>query len=301
MINNIYDKDISTISPDGEIFQLKYAITASNRGNMILGMTTLFHTFLVSCCDNVKNTKDHNDKILSVAENFGVLVSGVIGDAKYIHKYLEKNKTEYEEAFSRPYPLSSAFFDIHKIYSQTIFNSKTRPFGVNLIIGGYDATGPTLFSILPDCKIEKKNRIFFGSIKKIEMLSLKKNVEGFHGKMTKFSVDEMTDFLLRNLKKSFTNENYLIFIKNNLRISLVGKKTPWLIIEDAFFKRFVDFGKKCIRRPFPEKNLINTFKKSLGLIFYPQKNQGREKDLKMTFFLKLQICFNEKNKAGTIE
>lgn len=294
MLNNIYDKDLSTISPDGEIFQLKYALTASNRGNMILGITTLFHTFFVSCCDDVKKNKDYNDKILSIAENFGVLVSGVIGDAKYIHKYLEKNKTEYEEAFNRPYSLSSAIFDIHKIYSQTIFNSKTRPFGVNLILGGYDSTGPNLFSFIPDAKIEKKDSIFFGSSKKIEMLSLKKNLEGFRGKITKFSIDETTDFLLRDLKKNFTNENYSIFIKNNLRISLVGKKIPWLILEEGFFRRFVEFGKKCIHRPFQRKNLINIFKKSLSLIFYPPKNRRREKEFKVAFFLKFQIFFNEK-------
>jgi len=294
MLNNIYDKDLSTISPDGEIFQLKYALTASNRGNMILGITTLFHTFFVSCCDDVKKNKDYNDKILSIAENFGVLVSGVIGDAKYIHKYLEKNKTEYEEAFNRPYSLSSAIFDIHKIYSQTIFNSKTRPFGVNLILGGYDSTGPNLFSFIPDAKIEKKDSIFFGSSKKIEMLSLKKSLEGFHGKITKFSIDETTEFLLRDLKKNFTNENYSIFIKNNLRISLVGKKIPWLILEEGFFRRFVDFGKKCIHQPFQRKNLINIFKKSLSLIFYSPKNRRREKDFKAAFFLKFQIFFNEK-------
>ena len=294
MLNNIYDKDLSAISPDGEIFQLKYALTASNRGNMILGITTLFHTFFVSCCDDVKKNKDYNDKILSIAENFGVLVSGVIGDAKYIHKYLEKNKTEYEEAFNRPYSLSSAIFDIHKIYSQTIFNSKTRPFGVNLILGGYDSTGPNLFSFIPDAKIEKKDSIFFGSSKKIEMLSLKKNLEGFRGKITKFSIDETTDFLLRDLKKNFTNENYSIFIKNNLRISLVGKKIPWLILEEGFFRRFVEFGKKCIHRPFQRKNLINIFKKSLSLIFYPPKNRRREKEFKVAFFLKFQIFFKEK-------
>lgn len=295
MISNSYDKDITTISPDGEILQLKYALKASNRGNMILGISTEFHTFLVSCCDEATKNKDCNNNILSISENFGILVSGVIGDSKYIHKYLEKNKTEYEEAFGRPYLLSSVIHDTSKIFSQTIFNSKNRPFGVNLILGGYDCAGPTIFCILPNCKIEKKNRILMGSIKKVEILLLDKNFSNIDVKKQKFSIDEMLECLIETIKKSFTKEDYLTFIKNNLNVSLVGKKTQWLIIENIFFRRFVNFGKNFVDQNIGGKDLINIFKKKFLLNNCTSNNKRKKKATRtLFFFLKIQICFIQK-------
>ena len=229
MFRNEYDADLTIFSPDGEIHQINYAKNASNKGNILIGLKTSSHCFLGSVDKKTESFFNKPNKFLSITRNLGMIVSGIIGDGKYIHKYLEKMNIEYFQSNNRFPSISWMVSKARKIFCQNIFHSRSRPYGVSLILGGYDSYGPQLFSISPEGIVQNFQNIITGSNEQFEIQFLERNLQIFNETFKKITLDE----LLLNLFLSSGQD----FFQNRLRIALVGRKTPWLII-NANFKTF---------------------------------------------------------------
>mmetsp|Transcript_3526 Transcript_3526/g.9121 ORF Transcript_3526/g.9121 Transcript_3526/m.9121 type:complete len:292 (-) Transcript_3526:4144-5019(-) len=266
MFRTEYDSDITIFSPNGDIHQINYAKNASNKGNILIGLKTSSHCLLASLNKKSDFIDDEFNKILSISENLGIIVSGIIGDGKYIHRYLEKTKIEYFQSNNRSLLISWIISKAKKIFCQNIFHSRTRPYGVSVVIGGYDSNGPQLFSISPDGVVQKFRRLITGSNEQFEIQFLERNLQPFSQSLQKISVDE----LLYNFFFSLGHD----FFKNHVRFALVGRKTPWFILnlcsKDFFIK---NFKKKKSRGKYifsqnSSLKIINFFGIKISKIFF---------------------------------
>jgi len=244
MFRTEYDADITIFSPKGEIYQINYAKNASNKGNIIIGLKTSSHCLLASFNKKFEFLDEKYSKILSITENLGVIISGIIGDGKYIHKYLEKIKSEYIQSNNRSLLISWIVSNAKKIFCQNIFHSRTRPYGVSLVIGGYDSSGPQLFSISPDGVVQKFRKLISGSNEQFEIQFLERNLQLFNQRLQKISIDELLYYFFLALGHGSPEKSRHRFLEKRVKFSFVGKKTPWLIINTRFKIFFLKNFKK---------------------------------------------------------
>ena len=145
-----YDYNNTVFSPDGRLYQVEYARELVNRGGTIVG---------IRCAEGVVLGSEENAevleevgrswKIFQVDEHIGAAIIGLGSDARVLIDQAridaQSNKLTYDE----PIDVEAAtqkICDTQQTYTQ---HGGGRPFGVAMILGGVDKTGPSVFGTHP--------------------------------------------------------------------------------------------------------------------------------------------------------
>ncbi|MGC9111974.1 archaeal proteasome endopeptidase complex subunit alpha [Acidilobus sp.] len=147
-----YDRAITIFSPDGELYQVRYAFEAVRKGWTSLGVLT--DSGVVLAAEKRKITPlldlDGIEKIYKVDDHIGVTFAGMGSDGRVLIDYARlvavRHRLTYGEAPSTEYVVKSVA-DLKQLYTQ---HGGVRPFGVALVFGGVDSDGtPRLFRTEP--------------------------------------------------------------------------------------------------------------------------------------------------------
>jgi proteasome alpha subunit len=147
-----YDRGSTIFSPDGRLFQVEYAIEAVKRGTTSVGIKTAegcilavqkrLHTTLIE--------KEMVKKIFAIDDHIAVAIAGLTADARILVNQAriqaQIHQITYKESITVE-NLTHRLADVKQLYTQ---HAGVRPFGVSLIIAGFDEiNGPTLFMTEP--------------------------------------------------------------------------------------------------------------------------------------------------------
>jgi proteasome alpha subunit len=146
-----YDRAITIFSPEGRLYQVEYALELVKRGAPIVG---------VSCPDGVVvaanetpesklEDPDYFRKIFQLDEHVCTAIAGLSSDARVLisqgRVFCQSNRLLYDEPVDVEV-LARRIGDSTQIYTQ---HAGVRPFGVSMIIGGVDTTGPRVLTTDP--------------------------------------------------------------------------------------------------------------------------------------------------------
>ncbi len=145
-----YDRTIVVFSPDGRLFQVEYAREAIKRGATVVGVKTkesvVFVAFKVSSDLSVPESLE---KIYLIDDHLATAASGLLADARVLvgmaRNRAQVNKVTYEEPIEVP---TIVRFIADRIHVSTLY-AGMRPYGIGLLIGGIDSSGPKLFEADP--------------------------------------------------------------------------------------------------------------------------------------------------------
>ncbi|KAB0396091.1 hypothetical protein E2I00_003677, partial [Balaenoptera physalus] len=137
MFRNQYDNDVTVCSPQGRIHQIEYAMEAVKQGSATVGLKSKTHAVLVALKRAQSELAAHQKKILRVDNHIGISVAGLTADARLLCNFMRQEC------------LDSRFIPTQR-YGR-------RPYGVGLLIAGYDDMGPHIFQTCPsanyfDCR-----------------------------------------------------------------------------------------------------------------------------------------------------
>jgi 20S proteasome subunit alpha 6 len=262
---NDYDTDVTIFSPEGKILQIEYANNATTRGNIIVGIKNINNIVFCALNEEKKLLNYKINKIFSLGENIVIMMSGIISDSKFVYKYLEKIKFEYEQGNNRNVLISWLVSNCSKLLHVNTFQSKGRPLGVKILIGGFGNNGPELFEISLDGGIQKIKKSLTGSNKQFEMQTVDNQLSNFKKKIQYSTFNELLIFLFFSLANNFKKKKN-DFCHKNLQISLMGKKIECFMFDLDFtnfilmvFKNKIFFNSKifnkieCFRKFFVQK------------------------------------------------
>jgi len=146
-----YDRAITVFSPEGRLFQVEYALEAVNRGRTIVGMRCVEGVVLAAEeeLESRLQDPDFEWKLYQIDEHIGTAIVGLGSDARVLidqaRIYAQSNRLLYDEPIDIEV-IAKRVCDIKQLYTQ---HAGVRPFGVSLIIGGVDKTGPKVFITYP--------------------------------------------------------------------------------------------------------------------------------------------------------
>ena len=141
-----YDRAITVFSPDGRLYQVEYAIETVRRGTLAVGIRSGEGVVLAveEKSRKLQNTA-MSQKIFQVDDHLGVVAAGYIPDARVqvdqARVMAQSNRLVYDEIASVE-TVARRIADLAQQFTQY---AGVRPFGVSLIIGGVDKTGPEIF------------------------------------------------------------------------------------------------------------------------------------------------------------
>lgn len=147
-----YNFSLTTFSPTGKLSQIEYALKAVSHGITCIGIKAKNGIVIVT----EKKTAspliedDTITKIAPVCDNIGLVYAGMGPDARVLLDKARKLAQEYKKVYMEDPPVSVLTQDLSAVIQDFTQSGGVRPFGVSLLIAGYDdAQGPKLFQLDP--------------------------------------------------------------------------------------------------------------------------------------------------------
>jgi proteasome alpha subunit len=146
-----YDKAMTVFSPDGRLFQVEYAKEAVKRGATSLGIIAKDGIAMaaVKSIYSPLIVPDSIRKIFEVDKHIYITASGLIADARKLVELARDQAIRHRVVYSEPIStvnLVKYMADIMQSYTQY---GGVRPFGISLLVGGFDGNNINLYEIEP--------------------------------------------------------------------------------------------------------------------------------------------------------
>jgi len=135
----------------GKLVQIEYAINAVQQRPTSLGIKAKngvvvatekkFQTPLVD--------ETSVEKTSNLTQNVGVVYSGLAPDFRVLVKKGRKKAQEYYKVYKENIPVSQIVRELASIMQEFTQSGGVRPFGVSLLVAGYDSKGPQLYQVDP--------------------------------------------------------------------------------------------------------------------------------------------------------
>jgi 20S proteasome subunit alpha 6 len=146
-----YDQDCLTWSPTGKLFQVDYAMRAVDQGTPVLGLRSKTAVVLVSNMRAQSELAEYQKKVMKIDDHMCIGIAGLTSDARVLAEYMRNECLNHTYVYDTPMNVGRLVAQIgDKSQVKTQNSSGKRPYGVGLLVAGYDEKGPHLFQTCPD-------------------------------------------------------------------------------------------------------------------------------------------------------
>ena len=235
MFRNNYDNDSVTYSPTGRLFQVEYALEAIKQGSAAVGLVSKNHVVLAALKRNAEELGSYQKKIIKVDDHMGIALAGLAPDGRVLSNYLRKQAMSSKMIFNRPLLTSKAVLSIADKAQENTQSYGSRPYGVGLLVSGYDETGAHLYEFQPSGSVLEYYGAAIGARSQAARTYLERNLETVRETE---SVDELIVHGLNALRDTLSQDVELTFKNTSIRV--VGKDTNFTIYDDADVQQYLD-------------------------------------------------------------
>ena len=235
MSRNLYDSDVTTWSSGGKLFQIEYAAEAVKQGSATAGCKSKTHAVIVALKRSQAATlSSYQEKVFSLDNHMGMSVSGLVADARFLARYMRTECMNYRYMYDEVEPLARVSDSISNKYHSHTQRGDKRPFGVGLLIAGYDEKGPHLLQTHPSGDIWSFKATAIGSRSQSARTYLEKHYEKFPD----CSLEELVLHALKALNNT-TGEDVKLNAQNT-SIGVVGKNHEFEILSEEDAQKYLD-------------------------------------------------------------
>lgn len=151
MGDSAYSFSLTTFSPSGKLVQIEYALNAVSSGATSLGVKAKNGVVIATEKKLPTALIDESSvqKILMLTENVAIVYSGMGPDFRVLCRKGRKAAQQYFRVYREPIPVSMLTRELAAVMQEFTQRGGVRPFGISLLLAGYDHNGPQLFQIDP--------------------------------------------------------------------------------------------------------------------------------------------------------
>jgi 20S proteasome subunit alpha 2 len=141
---------LTTFSPSGKLGQIDHALAVVQQGPNCIGIKCSNGAVLASE-KKPPTLVDAStvEKISLLDDHIGVVYSGMGPDARVLVKSGRKECQVYRQTFREPIPVKQIVRHLAAVMQEYTQSGGVRPFGVSLIVAGWDHNGPHVFQVDP--------------------------------------------------------------------------------------------------------------------------------------------------------
>jgi len=226
MFRSQYDGDISTWSPQGRIHQIEYAMEAVKQGSACVGLKSKKFAVIAALKRSSSELGSYQKKIFRIDEHCGIAIAGLTADARVLSKYMRTECLNHKFVYEAPLQvgrLVSSVADKSQVHTQRYGR---RPYGVGLLVIGYDQTGPHLYETSPSGNYYDYKAMAIGA----RSQSAKTYLEKHFGSFENLSLDELIKHSLLALRETLQSSSDGLTAKN-CSVGIVGENHDLKILE----------------------------------------------------------------------
>lgn len=247
MFRNQYDVDVTTWSPAGRLHQVEYSLEAVKQGSAAIGLKSKTHVVLVSL-KRAPHTElsSYQRKLFKIDQHCGIAIAGLTADARVLTKYMRTECLNHKFLYDSPMPVTRLVTKVADKSQVCTQRASKRPFGVGLLVAGFDETGAHLYQTDPSGNFFDWKAIAIGARSQSAKTYLEKHFESFENA----TLEELIRHALIALRDT-TGDNVDLTTRN-CSIGIVGKDTPFIINDEEQVKPYLDQIEQKEQKPAAE-------------------------------------------------
>lgn len=216
---NQYDQDCLTWSPTGRLFQVEYAMQAVEQGTPVLGLRSKDSVVLCTNMRAQSELAEEKKKTMKIDNHLCIGIAGLTSDARVLADYMRNECLNHQYIYDSPMTIGRLVAQIgDKSQAKTQNSSGKRPYGVGLLIAGYDETGPHLFQTCPSGNYYEYYAMAIGG----RSTSAKTYLEKHFEKFPDMPLDELIQYGMEAMNKTTVSKGENLTVKNT-SIAVVDK------------------------------------------------------------------------------
>jgi len=142
---------LTTFSSQGKLHQIEYALVAVEKGDTSLGIKAKNGVVLATEKKLSSILVDESSimKTGTISTHLGASYSGISADFRVLLQKARKSAVEYYSLYHENIPSSIICQSLSSIVQEYTQSGGVRPFGISMLMAGYDYDGPHLYQIDP--------------------------------------------------------------------------------------------------------------------------------------------------------
>jgi 20S proteasome subunit alpha 2 len=142
---------LTTFNSSGELVQIKHALAAVGAGATSLGIRATNGVVLATEKKLPTTLVDETtvEKIAQLTDEIGITYSGMGPDFRVLTRKTRKETQVYYRTYKELVPCSQLVRETATVMQEFTQRGGVRPFGVSLLMAGYDSNGPQLYQVDP--------------------------------------------------------------------------------------------------------------------------------------------------------
>jgi len=172
-------------------------------------------------------------KVFKVDDHLGIAVSGLISDGRVLCRYMRNECVNHRFVYDSPMAVSKLVGQVADRRQANTQRSWKRPYGVGLLVAGFDATGPHLYQTCPSGNLYELKAMAIGSRSQASKTYLEKTFETYPAA----TLDELCRHALLALREACAEGE---LTEKNVSLAFVGKGTRFAIVQEAALTPYLE-------------------------------------------------------------
>jgi len=234
MFRNQYDTDVTVWSPQGHLYQVDYAKEAVKQGSAALGIRSDKICVLGAIKRSPNELADHQKKLFAVDKHMGMAIAGLTADARTLARFMRTEALNHKFVYGSDMPIGRLVMDVADKCQQSTQSYVRRPYGVGLLVAGFDKTGPHLYQTSPSGDYLEFKAIAIGSRAQAARTYLEKHFESFPNA----SKDDLVNHAIKALHGCLHGDQELSGA--NTSIAIVGENDEFSVLDENETQKYLD-------------------------------------------------------------
>jgi 20S proteasome subunit alpha 6 len=207
---------------------------AVKQGSAVIGLKSKTHALVVAFKRASSELGSHQKKVFKIDDHMGIGIAGLTADARVLCKYMRSECINHKFVYESPMQLERLVLQIADKSQVHTQRYGRRPYGVGLLVVGYDRTGPHLYETCPSGNYFEYKAQSIGARSQSAKTYLEKHFESFPG----VSLDELVRHGLIALRETLQTGDTLSV--KNVSIGIVGENHKFEIVEGERLQAYLN-------------------------------------------------------------
>ncbi|CAB3359969.1 Hypothetical predicted protein [Cloeon dipterum] len=202
-------------------------------GSATVGLKSKTHAVILALKRASSELSAHQKKLIPIDNHIGISIAGLTADARVLSRYMRTECLNYRYSHDDALPVSRLITDVGNKMQVCTQRYDRRPYGVGLLVAGYDDNGPHIYQTCPSANFYDCKAMAIGARSQSARTYLEKNLDKF----ADCDVEELVKHGLRALRDTLPNEVELS--TKNVSIGVVGAGLDFTIYGEEEMSRLL--------------------------------------------------------------